>query len=52
MGIISTILSLIAFGIGLYLLIAVIAFLICIVVFVKFWKTHSKISDEFDRCKL
>jgi len=49
MGIITTILSLIAFGIGLYLLIAVIAFLICIVVFVKFWKTHNKMNDDFVR---
>ena len=38
MGIISTMLSLIAFGIGLYILMAVIVFLIGIVVFIKFWK--------------
>ena len=46
MGIISTILSLIAVGIGFYLFAAIVIFLITMLVFWNVYKTQKKMRDS------
>ena len=49
MGIISTILSLIAVGIGLNIFAAIVIFSIALLSFWKVWKMMNKHNDEFKR---
>jgi len=49
MGIISTILYLIAAGVGFYIFAAMCIFFICVFIFWKVWKTMKKSIDEINR---